>query len=177
MFVHNKYCISFQKNLQNLCNHGSIAIQNIVATDIWAGRKTQVQPIRRGNSPPFLLDNIFKMQGRMAKELSQFIRNNLGYFQQYENVILYHDNGQNELNRILNAVLATELATYDFRKVIPSDYRLFQVADLVCTLELLKTKIVEGAGLSKSEQLIFRSKGDLRKDFLKGIAKKEFRGA
>lgn len=119
-------------------------------------------------------DNIFKMEARMARDISQFIRDNLEYFQGFENVILYYDNGQHELNRILNTVLATELASYDVRKVIPSDYRLFQVADLICTLELLKIKVAEGKSLTRSEELIFHTKRDLRKDFFKGIAKKEF---
>ena len=88
-------------------------------------------------------------------------------------MILYYDNGQHELNRILNTVLATQLAEYDVRKVIPNEYRLFQVADLICTLELLRVK-VECGKLSNSEERIFHSARDLKKDFLKGIHKKEF---
>ncbi len=117
--------------------------------------------------------NGFKLEARMARELSQFIRENLSYFQSFEKVILYYDNGQHELNRILNTVLATQLADYDVRKVNPNEYRLFQVADLICTLELLKTKMEHGK-LSNSEERIFHSKRDLKKDFLKGIQKKEF---
>ena len=118
-------------------------------------------------------ENSFKLEAKMARELSQFIRENLSYFQSFEKVILYYDNGQHELNRILNTVLATQLADYDVRKVIPNEYRLFQVADLICTLELLKTKMEHGK-LSNSEERIFHSKRDLKKDFLKGIQKKEF---
>ena len=109
----------------------------------------------------------------MARDISAFIRDNLAYFQGYEKVILYYDNGQHELNRILNTVLATQLTDYDVRKVLPSDYRLFQVADLICTLELLKIK-AESGQLSKSEERMFHSKRELKKDFLKGIRKKEF---
>lgn len=107
-------------------------------------------------------ENSFKLEARMARELSQFIRENLSYFQSFEKVILYYDNGQHELNRILNTVLATQLADYDVRKVIPNEYRLFQVADLICTLELLKTKMEHGK-LSNSEERIFHSKRDLKK--------------
>jgi len=118
-------------------------------------------------------EDIFKLEARMARDISSFIRNNLEYFQQFGKIILYYDNGQHELNRILNTVLATELSDYDVRKVMPSDYRLFQVADLICTLELLEHKI-QNQELSNSELLIFHSKRDLKKDFLKGIHKKEF---
>ena len=115
----------------------------------------------------------FKLEARMARDLSRFIRDNLSYFQGFQKVILYYDNGQHELNRILNTVLATQLAEYDIRKVIPNEYRLFQVADLICTLELLRVKAEYGK-LSNSEERIFHSVRDLKKDFLKGIHKKEF---
>lgn len=118
-------------------------------------------------------ENIFKLEAAMARDLSRFIRSHLEYFQSFDNVILYYDNGQHELNRILNTVLATELYSYDIRKVIPQEYRLFQVADLICTLELLETKLVSG-DLSKSELLLFHSGRDLKKDFIKGIHKKRF---
>lgn len=117
--------------------------------------------------------DIFKLEARMAREISGFIRENLPYFQSFEKVILYYDNGQHELNRILNTVLATELADYDVRRVQPNDYKLFQVADLICTLELLEQKMNDKQ-MSKSELLLFHSKRDLKKDFLKGIHKKEF---
>ena len=118
-------------------------------------------------------ENKFKLEARIAKKLSQFIKDNLVYFQEYEKVILYYDNGQHELNRILNTVLATQLNNYDFRKVLPSEYRLFQVADLICTLELLRVKSERGK-LSNSEERIFHSKRELKRDFLKGIEKKLF---
>ena len=119
-------------------------------------------------------ENKFKLEARIAREISLFIKDNLKFFQGYEKVILYSDNGQHELNRILNTVLATQLADYDVRKVLPNDYRLFQVADLICTLSLLETKI-GNQNLSNSEEKIFHSKRDLKKDFLKGIKKKEFK--
>jgi hypothetical protein len=117
--------------------------------------------------------DIFKLEAKIARELSQFIRANLNFFQTFDKIILYYDNGQHELNRILNTVFATELVDYEVRKVLPSDYRLFQVADLICTLELLEYKIEHGE-LTRSEQLLFHSKRELKKDFIKGIHKKEF---
>ena len=117
--------------------------------------------------------NTFQMEAKIAQKLSQFIREQLSFFQSFEKVILYYDNGQHELNRILNTVLATELSNYEIRKVLPCDYKLFQAADLICTLELTKLKL-ESRDLSKSEQLIFHSKRDFNKDFLKGIKKKKW---
>ena len=120
-------------------------------------------------------DDIFKLEGRMAKEMSLFIREKIEYFQTFDEVILYYDNGQRNLNRILNSVLFTELSKYDVRKVSPKDYKLFQVADLICTLQLLDIKHKKNE-LSKSELLIFHNPKDLKKQFLKPIKKKEFTG-
>ena len=114
-----------------------------------------------------------KFQGRMARELSFFIREYLQDFQQFEKVILYYDNGQHELNSILNTVLATELSAYDIRRVLPKDYKLFQVADLLCTLKLLEEKASNNS-LTRSETLIFHNIRSLKKDFLKPIRKKEW---
>lgn len=36
-------------------------------------------------------------------------------------------------------------ATVKFRRVNPLDYRLFQAADLFCTLELLRAKVEDNA--------------------------------
>ena len=116
-----------------------------------------------------------KLEARIAREISLFIRDNLSYFQSFDELVLYYDNGQKQLNRILNTVLATEIVDYDVRKVKPSDYRLFQVADLICTLELLNKKMEEGEQLSKSEQYIFHSKRDFKKDFMKKIVEKKFK--
>ena len=93
--------------------------------------------------------------------------------QSFDHVILYYDNGQRELTRILNMALATELSNYDVRRVFPWEYKLFQVADLICTLKLTEKK-VERQGLSHSEQYIFHSKRDLYKDYLKPISRKEW---
>ena len=118
-------------------------------------------------------ENALKLGGRMAKEMSLFIRAHLDYFQSFDDVILYYDNGQHELNSILNAVLTTELSHYDSRKVLPKDYKLFQAADLICALQLLSLKC-DRHELSNSELLLFHSERELRRQFLKPIQKKEF---
>lgn len=119
-------------------------------------------------------DDIFELQAQMAKEISLFLKENLTYFQKFDNIILYYDNGQHELNRILNTVLATELSSYEVRKVSPSKYILFQVADLICTLKLLEVKYESGYEMTRSEKLLFHSKREIKKDFFKRINKKEF---
>lgn len=118
-------------------------------------------------------DSSLKLQERILKEIRLFIRENLLYFQSFDKVILYYDNGQHELTRILNSALTEELPDYDVRKVLPKDYKLFQAADMVCTLALLEKKIEDGT-LSRSDLLVFHSEKDLKKQFLVPLKKKQF---
>jgi len=97
-----------------------------------------------------------ELELEMAKTLGSFIRDNLIYFQSQDRIIVYYDNGQKEVTRVLNIVLSAMLLNVEFRRVSPSKYSLFQVADLCCTLELLRTKLVAKA-LSSSERDFFQT--------------------
>lgn len=118
--------------------------------------------------------NEIELEAKIAKLLSQFVKENINVFFSYDKVILYYDNGQRQLNSILNTLFASELTNYEVRKAYQKDYRLSQVADLMCTLKSLEDK-VENKKLSKSELLLFHSYSDLKKDFLKRIKNKEIK--
>ena len=60
----------------------------------------------------------------------------------------------------------------EFRKAEPQNYRLLQVADFICSMELLKIKQAEKR-LSKSEKQFFYKPQELKKTFIKSIEKKK----
>ena len=93
-------------------------------------------------------------------------------FCSFDVVKIYYDNGQVEVTRVLSSVFNALLENVEFRKVIPSQYRLFQVADLICTLKLTELKL-ENHALSKSEKTFFGDERTLKKNYLKPIKKKE----
>ena len=109
--------------------------------------------------------------GKLSKQLSRFIRDHYGFFLSLDSIKVYYDNGQIELTRIISSVFNTLLEDVTFRKVIPSDYRLFQVADLICTMKLIELKL-ENHALSKSELLFFGDERTLKKNYLKPLAEK-----
>ena len=109
----------------------------------------------------------------LTKQLSSFVREHYEFFSEFDKIIVYYDNGQVELNKLLASVFAVLLPNTEFRKVIPADYRLFQVADLFCTLELIERKN-ELHMLSKSEEWFFGSMTDMKKNYLKPMRKKKF---
>ena len=111
--------------------------------------------------------------GKLSKQISAFIRENYNDFLDYDIIKVYYDNGQIELTRILSSVLHALLPQVEFRKVIPSEYRLFQVADLVCTLELIRLKM-DSKTISKHELAFWGKESDFRKNYLKRVYQKEY---
>lgn len=115
----------------------------------------------------------FKMVATISRQLAQFLIDNMNYFNSFDRLILYYDNGQKELTKILVSVFHTLFHNIEHREGKPSSYRLQQVADVICTLELTSLK-AERKILSKSELSFFKSARDLKKDFMKPLKKKEF---
>jgi hypothetical protein len=110
--------------------------------------------------------------GKLSKLLASFIRANYSEFLTYDKIKVYYDNGQTEVTRILSSVLNTLLPEVEFRKVLPSDYRLFQVADFICTLELIRLKM-ETKTLSKHELAFWGKESDFHKNYFKKVYRKE----
>ena len=111
--------------------------------------------------------------GKLSKQISNFIRAHYDEFLSFDDVKIYYDNGQVEVSKLLSGVFNAFLPNPIFRKVMPSDYKLFQVADFVCTMQLVKLKI--GSSLfSKSEINFFGSPRDLKQNYLKPLKKKEW---
>ena len=111
--------------------------------------------------------------GKLGKQLYDFLRGNYEFFLSFDSIKVYYDNGQVEVTKILSSMFTALLENVEFRRVKPSEYRLFQIADLVCTLKLAELKM-DAHILSNSELLFFRADRDLKKNYIKPIRKKEF---
>ena len=109
---------------------------------------------------------------KLSKLLARFIKDNYEFFIDYDVVKVYYDNGQVEITKLLSSVFNALLVNVEFRRVYPSDYRLFQVADLVCSLKLLKLKM-ESHELAKNELLFFEQERVLNRKYLKVLEDKE----
>jgi hypothetical protein len=100
------------------------------------------------------LSDADQLVSRMSREVGALIRNRYDYFSSWDRVVIYYDSGQKEITNLVNSVFNAHLTNVEVRKAIPSDYSLFQAADLCCTLTLLRRKI-ETVGLSSSERDFF----------------------
>lgn len=111
--------------------------------------------------------------GKLSKQISNFIREYYHDFLEFDDVKIYYDNGQIEVSKILSSVFNAMLPEVEFRKVAPSKYKLFQVADLLCTMCLIQLKM-NNNHLSRSEIAFFGNVRDLKKNYLKPLSKKEW---
>lgn len=113
-----------------------------------------------------------RMIERLSKQFAIFIREHLEYFSGFDKIIVYYDYGQSEITTILTSVLNSFLVDVDFRHVQPHQYKLFQVADMICTLELSKLKYDSGT-LSQSEENFYGSRRKFRDFYYKTIKNKK----
>lgn len=119
------------------------------------------------------ISDVVEATGKLSKQISQFIRDHYEEFLSFDVVKIYYDNGQVEVSKILSSVFNALLPNPVFRKVMPVEYKLFQAADLLCTIELVKLKIKNNL-FSKSEIAFFGNIRDLKKNYIKPLSKKEW---
>ena len=112
-----------------------------------------------------------KLSSKLAKTIKYFIDDYISHFNKYDKIIIYYDYGQSSLGILLNATLSLLLNNVEFRKVEQPKYKLLQMADFVCYLNLLKIKQQEKR-LSVVEKKFFYKPSELNKTFLKSLNKK-----
>lgn len=117
-------------------------------------------------------DDIIAMTSKLSRKLADAINRNADFFNSFDEIVIYYDNGQVELTKIITSVFNVFFTNVDFRKVMPVDYKLFQVADLLCSMELLSLK-AEAMTFSKSETEFFCSVRDFKKNYLKPLLRKK----
>ena len=106
-------------------------------------------------------------------DLANFLADNLAFFQQFDKVKVYYDNGQSEVTRILHDAVEFALSkeAIIYRIISPTDYRLFQLADYICGIELTAAKYERGT-FTKTDEAFFGGSSNFKKNYLKKIRKK-----
>lgn len=118
------------------------------------------------------IENITDATGKLSKQIGAWVKDNFEMLLTYDVVKIYYDNGQVELSKILASVFNVLLPSVETRKVMPTDYRLFQVADFICTMKLTELKI-ENNIMSIQEKRFFGGEEGVRKNFLKDLKRYE----
>lgn len=99
--------------------------------------------------------------------IRQMITANFNYFNKFDKIVIYYDEGQNYLTKILNNTFSKNLSNYRFKNdAFPDKYRLLQCADMVCTLELIKQRKQNNEYIKAIEKF-FINGNKLNKNYLK----------
>lgn len=115
-----------------------------------------------------------ELTAKLARQISSFISDHYRYFLSYDTVKIYYDNGQVGVTKIIISVFTALLPSTQIKRAMQKDYRMLQVADLVCTAELTELKM-KSHTLSRSERHVLGTDRDINKNLLKPLKKKEFK--
>ena len=112
----------------------------------------------------------------LLQRLVRFLIDNSDSLNTYSRIKIYYDDGQPQIKTLVHEAFAIYAAKTEFvADVQPERYRLFQAADVLCTLELARLKLQSGERLSSSEFEFFNGIQGLRKNYLKPISSKLWR--
>ena len=114
-----------------------------------------------------------KLAGAMRRDIVNFLFDNLAELQSYDMVKVYYDNGQHSIAESLHLAIEYALSkdAVVYRPAQPSEYRLSQAADYICTMELTAIKYAEHTATATDEKF-FGKWSDFKKGILKETRKK-----
>ena len=116
-----------------------------------------------------------QIASRLYEQMAAFMSAHRGMFDGFDSVKVYYDCGQKPITNLLHKFFAEWGAgPVEFAQAVePRRYKLFQIADLVCTLKLLETKLDLNLPLSNSEMRFFGGPRMLKRNVLKYLKRKE----
>ena len=114
-----------------------------------------------------------ELEARIRRDLALFVFDRLPYFQLFDVIAVYYDNGQGAvsiaLRDALDFVLAKNVA--DYRDADPSARRLLQVADYICTVVRVSDDYDAGRQ-TKTHERFFGNRRSFMQSFKKQLDRK-----
>lgn len=117
-------------------------------------------------------DNSRILKQKISLEINKMIKENKHYFNKFDKIVMYYDNGQEVLGTILDSIF---LQFDEFEHRIDFDHkekRLFQVSDMLTYIDKYDYKYKNKMTFTKGEKYFF-SINEIRK-VLKELNKKRF---
>ena len=110
---------------------------------------------------------------KMRRDVASLLRDRLSFFQTFDRVKIYYDDGQAIVAHALYSAFEQALAKSSVlhRTYHASDFMLAQAADLLCALELAAVKFANKEATSTVERM-FGSSGTFRKNYLRPLRRK-----
>lgn len=119
------------------------------------------------------VDDVQTLHDRLLQQMVAFLVAHADDLNAYDKLKIYYDNGQSNVKAILKDAFALFSSRIEFvEDVTPEKYKLFQVADMIATLELVRLKLETDGRISDAEKDFFLTIQNLKKNFLKPTARK-----
>ena len=112
---------------------------------------------------------------RLSAQLESFINSHAEYLSEFDEIKVYYDCGQSCVTNLLHAAFQGKFVhlVKFAQQVRPDRYRLFQVADLVCTVKLIEQKLEARFGMTESERAFFGGPRQFKRNVLRQLKPKE----
>jgi hypothetical protein len=109
---------------------------------------------------------------RIKRDIVNVMFDHLGFLQGFDAVKVYYDGGQSLVTQAIRGAVQYTLSRQAivYRQGSPSDYRLAQVADFICTIELTARKY-ENHKQTATDERFFGAIGSFKKNYLKKVRK------
>lgn len=120
-------------------------------------------------------DNSFdssKLRSRLTRDITSHLQSHLTYFQRFDKIKRYYDNGQKLVLCALDDAICDAISTEAIEARIASqvDYRLAQVADFICTIELTACKY-QSSRQTKTDTRFFGTEKQFRKNYYRIVSR------
>ena len=111
----------------------------------------------------------------LLQDITRFLVSWTDEINSFDRLKVYYDNGQMQVKSLLTEAFAMFSSKTEFvPDVHPDSYRLFQAADLLCTVELAAAKARAGE-LSVSERRFFGENREFQRNILKPLRSKRMK--
>lgn len=116
-----------------------------------------------------------ELEARIRRDLASLVFDHLTYFQQFDSISVYYDDGQKVLSVALHDALEFVLSSNvaDFREADHSARRLLQMADYACTIERASIAF-DGGTQTKTQERFFGNRRSFMQSYMKQLARRRF---
>lgn len=174
-------------NLVNICFHAAPIIRGngmfeILSSELRRRLFSRMMGFARGVDFKYhclaidkkYCDTSDKMLEKLGRQLVDFINGNRDKLDGFSKIKVYYDCGQTAITNLLHKHFDTlNLPPVEFAQSVRSkDYKLLQLADLVCTLRLLEMKLETEGRLAPLEFRFFGGITPFKKNIIRRIKKK-----
>lgn len=110
---------------------------------------------------------------RMRRDVTNLMFDELEYFQSFDEVKIYYDDGQEMVAKALHAAVEYAISRQSifYRKTNSADFVLAQAADMLCALELAAVKFANKEQ-SRTDEKMFGSARAFKNNYMKAIKRK-----